>query len=223
MRSLLAVLNQFNATHPWSHNDAYTPFVLRHARAVRRAGGRIAVDVGCGTGNLAARFAEVLPEVIGIEPDERSASIAASRFAGSERVRIEHRQFGDEPRDGYDLVVFVASLHHMPLRPALQHAREALRPSGRIVVVAVAKETAADTPRSLVSLALNPLVGFIRHPRRAAAPPVAMLAPTAEPTETFDEVRTAAAEVLPGIRFRRRLFWRYTGHWTAPDRVHSAR
>ncbi|REJ05514.1 class I SAM-dependent methyltransferase [Microbacterium bovistercoris] len=217
MRHLLAALDRFNAAHPWSHNDAYSHFVLRHARAVRRAGGRVAADVGCGSGNLAAALAGVLPVVIGIEPDAETARSAARRFDGSARVRIEQRQFGDEPSGAYDLIVFVASLHHMPLRATLHQASAALRPQGRILIVGAARETSADAPRSLVSLALNPVIGFLKHPRRASAPPASMRAPTAEPRETFDDIRIVAAEVLPGIRMRRRLFWRYTAHWTAPS------
>jgi hypothetical protein len=29
--SVLSALDRFNRTHPWSHNDAFTGFVLRHA------------------------------------------------------------------------------------------------------------------------------------------------------------------------------------------------
>ncbi|MDR2997425.1 MAG: class I SAM-dependent methyltransferase [Microbacterium sp.] len=216
MQRLLAAVNRFNATHPWSHNDAYTRFVLRHARAVGRAGGRTAVDVGCGTGNLVARLSEVLPEVIGVEPDPGTAAAARARFASSDRARIEERGFGDEPSGAYDLIVFVASLHHMPLRATLRRANQALRPGGRIVIVGVAAETRADLPRSVASLVLNPIIGFVRHPRRASAPPAAMRAPTVEPGETFDEIRSVLVEELPGARMRRRLFWRYTAQWIAP-------
>ncbi|UJP11048.1 class I SAM-dependent methyltransferase [Microbacterium sp. KUDC0406] len=224
MGRILTALNRFNAAHPWSHNDAYAWFVLRHARAVRRAGGRTAVDVGCGTGNLAARLAGILPEVIGIEPDLATARVAARRFAASDRVCIEQRRFGDEPYGSYDLIVFVASLHHMPLRATLAQARAALRPGGRILIVGVASEASADALRSLVSLAVNPIVGLLRHPHPATAPPASMRAPTAEPLETFDEIHAVAAGELPGIRMRRRLFWRYTAYWTAPLRgeVHHA-
>ncbi|MCP2636974.1 hypothetical protein K0817_010440 [Microbacterium sp. HD4P20] len=79
----LAALGRVNAAHPWSHNDAYVRFVLRHARAVRRHGGDTAVDVGCGTGNLLRRLSEVFPKTIGIEPDADTAAIAELRFRGS--------------------------------------------------------------------------------------------------------------------------------------------
>lgn len=210
-------LDRVNAAHPWSHNDAFAGFVLRHARAVRRRGGDTAVDAGCGTGALASALSEVFPAVIGIEPDADAAASAAQRLAGRP-VRVEQRRFGAEPEDAYDLIVFVASLHHMPLRATLQDARAALRPGGRIVIVGLARETSADLLRSATSLLLNPLIGMVRGRSRAAEPPVRAHAPTAPATRTFDEIRAIAADVLPGIRMRRRLFWRYTAHWEAPGR-----
>lgn len=211
----LAVLERVNAAHPWSHNDAYARFVLRHARAMRRRGGDTAVDVGCGTGNLLSALAEIFPTAIGIEPDAGTAAAAAGRFTG-DAVLIESRAFGSEPQGAYDLITFVASLHHMPLRAALQDARAALRPGGRVVIVGVARETSKDALRSGASLLLNPLVGLVRHPSRATRPPAHMQAPTTAATQSFDEIRAFASEVLPGIRMRRRLFWRYTASWEAP-------
>lgn len=211
----LATIERVNSAHPWSHNDAYAGFILRHARAVRRHGGDTAVDVGCGTGNLLRALSEIFPNAIGIEPDADTAATAARRFTGNE-IRIEHRNFGSEPSGAYDLITFVASLHHMPLRTALQDARAALRPGGRIVIVGVARETTKDAVCSGISLVLNPLVGLMHHPSRAARPPSHMQAPIAEATQSVDEIHAIANEVLPGIRMRRRLFWRYTASWESP-------
>lgn len=211
----LSAISRLNAAHPWSHNDAYTPFVLRHARAVRRRGGNTAVDVGCGTGNLLVRLARVFPTAIGIEPDPDMARAAGERFSTRSGARIEQHRFGTKPPHAYDLIVFVASLHHMPLEETLRHARDAVRPDGRVVIVGVARETPGDSVRTWISVLLNPIVGLIRHPARATQTPAHMTAPTAEAEDSFDEIRAIAETILPGIRMRRRLFWRYTAHWTA--------
>ena len=212
---LSAVIDRLNAAHPWSHNDAYTGFVMAQARAVRRGGGDTAVDAGCGTGNLLSRLSEVFPTVIGIEPHAPTAASATRRFP-AQKVRIENRAFRAEPPGAYDLITFVASLHHMPLHTALRDARAALRPGGRVVIVGVARATWRDAPRSGLSLLLNPLVGLVRHPRRANGQPAHMQAPATEATQSFEQIRTIANDILPGIRMRRRLFWRYTATWVAP-------
>lgn len=212
---VLEVLDRLNAAHPWSHNDAYAGFVMRHARKVRRHGGDTAADVGCGTGGLLSALSESFPTAIGIEPDAGTAAVAARRLTGN-GVRVEARTFGSEPPGAYDMITFVASLHHMPLHAALQDAREALRPGGRIVIVGIARETSKDALSSGVSLLLNPLVGLVRHPSHAVTVPPPVQAPTAEATQSFEEIRAIARDMLPGIRMRRRLFWRYTASWEAP-------
>ena len=211
----LSAISRLNAAHPWSHNDAYTPFVLRHARAVHRRAGNTAVDVGCGTGNLLMHLARVFPTAVGIEPDPDTARAAASRSSTRSGARVEQRRFGTEPSQAYDLIVFVASLHHMPMEETLRRARDAVRPGGRVVIVGVARETPGDSVRTWASVLLNPIIGLIRHPTRATQTPAHMAAPTAEPEHSFDEIRAVAETVLPGIRMRRRLFWRYTAHWSA--------
>ena len=84
------------------------------------------------------------------------------------------------------------------------------------MIVGVARETRSDRLRSAASLVLNPLVGFIRHPRRAPATPLHMQAPTVDARQTFDQIQAVAHRLLPSIRMRRRLFWRYTAVWEDP-------
>ena len=180
-------------------------------------GGTAALDVGCGTGNLVRRLALVFPSVTGIEPDAATAAIAAQRFQDSGTIRIAQHRFDEESRQNYDLIVFSASLHHMELMATLIRVRSMLRPGGRVVIVGVARETSADIARSLVSLVLNPIIGFLRHPQPVSEPPVNMQAPAIEATEAFDDIRAIADQVMPGIRMRRRLFWRYTAYWMAPE------
>ncbi|MGH8967411.1 MAG: class I SAM-dependent methyltransferase, partial [Actinomycetes bacterium] len=76
-----------------------------------------------------------------------------------------------------------------------------------------------DLAVDLVSSFTNPVVGMIKHPRPVVdapaddGPPV----PVRDARETYGEVRSAAARVLPGARFRQRLFFRYTLEWTRPS------
>jgi len=214
----LARLARFNAEHPWSHNDAYAPWVLWHARQVRRHGGTRALDVGCGTGGLLRRLSGVLDDVSGIEPDPATATRAHAHLGDARSIAVQNLAFEDLEITGarYDLITFVAVLHHLDLVPALEKARGLLSPGGRILIVGLAKEAEADLPWTVVSMLLNPLIGAIRHPRRATRRSEGMTAPTAEQRETFEEIRDAARTVLPGARMRRGLLWRYTAVWTAP-------
>ncbi|TCC03000.1 class I SAM-dependent methyltransferase [Kribbella soli] len=212
----LATLARFNDAHPWSHNDAYAALVLHHARRVRAAGGTEALDVGCGTGNLVRRLAGVFPAATGIEPDASTAAQARRTTADLTNVRILTQPFNELQGNRYDLITFVAVLHHLPLKATLEKTRELLRPGGRLVVVGISREAPADLPWSIASMVLNPIVGIAKHPRRSHTIPAHMTAPTAMAEESFEEIALAAEHTLPGARLRRSLFWRYTLCWKAP-------
>lgn len=218
LMGVLRRLGAFNAAHPWSHNRAYTPWVLWHARRVKRHGGSTALDVGCGTGRLVKQLAAVLDEVVGVEPDPATAATARRELLTTRNATVVESGFDSHSFDGrtFDLVTFVAVLHHLPLVSTLDAARRLVRPGGRLVIVGVARETKADLGWSMASLLLNPIVGAIRHPRRATTIPEDMTAPTREPEDTYQEIAQAARQVLPGVRMHRGLFWRYTAVWVAP-------
>ncbi|WP_156364259.1 class I SAM-dependent methyltransferase [Curtobacterium sp. Leaf261] len=213
---VLAALGRFSDEHPWSHNDVYAPFVLWHARRAGR--GAAVLDVGCGTGTLLRRLARIGSAVVGLEPDARTAALARANVTGVRNVAVREEPFDLAVRGEpcYDVVTFVASLHHLPLAQALEAARSLLRPSGRLVIVGIAREEPRDLAWSIASVILNAGIGVVRHPRRAVAPPQSMTAPTATPLLTFSEVHGVARRALPGIKMQRSLFWRYVAVWVAP-------
>ncbi|MBB4967260.1 class I SAM-dependent methyltransferase [Saccharothrix violaceirubra] len=212
---LLTRLERFNRRHPWSHNDHYGPWV---ARRVAASGARHVLDVGCGTGNLVARLRHRATTVTGLEPDPATARVAAERFAGRSGITVERADFAARDRQRrWDAITLVAVLHHLPLEPTLRELRDSLTPGGRLVVVGCYRDD--RSPRLLVDLPAvlaNPVVGLLRHPACADAPPPHMTAPTAVASETLAEIRAAAGRELPGARIRRRLFWRYTLVYDAP-------
>ncbi|MFF0308514.1 class I SAM-dependent methyltransferase [Streptosporangium sp. NPDC004379] len=208
-------LDRFNRRHPWSHNDHYGRWV---AAQVASCGARHVLDVGCGTGNLAALLRRRAATVTGLEPDPATARIAAERFAHDPAVTIVHTGFaGRDPQRRWDAVTLVAVLHHLPLVPTLRELRGCLAPGGRLVVVGCHREAGpADLITALPAMVANPIMGLVKHPARADAPPLHMTAPTVDPQETLADIRAAVAGELPGARIRRRLFWRYTLVYDAP-------
>ena len=213
---LLRLLHRLNQAHPWSHNDAYTPLVVLAARRVRRAGGTSALDIGCGTGNLVTRLAHKLPQVTGLEADHRTANLTAAATAHLPTVRIEHAHFPQPEARRFDLVSMVAVLHHMPLNDGLRAARQSVAPGGRLIVIGAYREAPSDWPLSLLSLALNPLIGMILHPRSNGRIPQHMTAPTTSPTDTYRDIASAFRAELPGVSIHRAIFWRYVASWRAP-------
>lgn len=196
----------------WNHNSAYFPFVLRSVPH----GCRDVLDVGCGDGRLARSLAGPDRQVLGLDPSADMIALARDRGAGVAGLEFRRGAFLDQPFPpaSFDLVSFVASLHHMDQEAALVRAAELLRPGGRLVVVGLA---ATRSPAEWILSGLCLPVVRINNlrPNYAMAPGM----PVKEAELTWREVRALARRVLPGARYRHRLYYRYSLLWTKPERA----
>jgi 2-polyprenyl-3-methyl-5-hydroxy-6-metoxy-1,4-benzoquinol methylase len=191
----------------WNHNTAYHPWLL--GIAARHRGD--VLDVGCGDGLLAQRLARVSRSVVGIDPDPAAVKRALTRVTGMENVSVLESAFGGYDDERYDLITFVASLHHLELRPTLIRARDMLRPGGEIAVVGLsANTTVRDWLWSGLCLPAVRIGSRLHRETRDVGVVVA------EPREGLNEIRRVAAEVLPGARIRRALYYRYLLRWRKP-------
>ncbi|WP_167146301.1 class I SAM-dependent methyltransferase [Actinomyces sp. ZJ308] len=195
----------------WNHNVAF------HRRIVRDAGlrGGRALDVGCGDGLLLARLATVCRCVVGIDPDEQAVVRACRRLDQIPQieVRLDDVMDPDLPeRVGtFETVSCVATLHHLPLKPALRRLGELVAPGGRLIVVGLAANK-SPWDWTLSALAVLPLrvIGALYGEMRDIG------VATATPRESFGEIRDTASRMLPGARIRRRFYYRYTLIWDRP-------
>jgi hypothetical protein len=123
--------------------------------------------------------------------------------------------------DGYDVITSISTLHHVPLADTLTVLASRLRAGGTLAAIAVPK---IDLPRDLpveaaavlahrvlgVTFAVRMLLDGQRpYPFERSHADM----PTADPSATTTEVRELAERVLPGVRVRRLLFWRYLLVW----------
>lgn len=208
IRTVAHHLNELNQQHPWSHNDHFHPWILRHLPARRRR----ALDVGCGRGELLAGLASEFDAVHGTDRDDQMRRVAAERCAelGGVTVGAEELAALTGP---YDLITMVAVLHHLDVASALAEVRRLLAPGGRLLVVGLAPpHSRRDQLWDVASAVVNPLMGMIKHPRRADGP-VPEPFPVRDPELSFDELRTVTGSILPGAHLRRRLFFRHTLRW----------
>lgn len=107
----------------------YADFLAQHIPA----GVKTILDVGCGTGKLAAKLAEMGYEIECISP-----SPFLSRYARSllpKGVPVHEYYFQDFPiRRTYDLVLFSESFQYIPLDIVLAQSERCLNPNGHILV-----------------------------------------------------------------------------------------
>lgn len=189
----------------WNHNAAYHPWLIDIAARHR---GHV-LDVGCGDGLLAQRLAPVSRSVTAIDPDADAVQRAAHRLAAHEHVGVSHEAFETfTPGSKFDLITFVASLHHMDLRASLVKARELLTPSGQIAVVGcVANKSVRDWVWAVICVP-PARFGSWWHSETCNVGVV-----VTEPREGLDEIRRIASDVLPGASVRRALYYRYLLRW----------
>ncbi len=120
-------------------------FDLSSRVAERMRPGKIAVDLGCGTGDLLETLLEKAGAVIGVDSSSRMLELARQRFArngGSVSLRIgelEHLPLADGEAD---FAVASMALHHLsrPLK-GIEEARRVLSPGGLLMVVDFEKHT----------------------------------------------------------------------------------
>jgi SAM-dependent methyltransferase len=200
----------------WNHNVHYHGVV---ARAIPDRCDR-ALDVGCGTGRLTRELSRVVPHVTGVDRDERSIAVARS-LAGSADIDYRHGDFLRLPLQpgSFGLVAAVASLHHMDSAAALRRMAELLQPGGVLVVIGLARNGWSPLGLALelpAGVSNRIRLGWRRSPRPGTPaagyqPPIVW-----PPAETYAQIRDLADRLLPGMRYRRHLYWRYSISWRKP-------
>ena len=211
---ILGALERFHAARPWDHNAHFHGWIMRQ---LPRRFGR-ALDVGAGSGDLARLLAGRAQAVQGVDADP--GIVARARELTSPSAPVTYTvadALTGTPPGPYDVITCVATIHHLPFEDALVHFRELLAPGGTLVVVGLARpRSRGDYVFDLLSVPANVAMALIKNRGRTVPRPVAMTAPFRPATMTFAEIVRTAQRLLPGVRLRRRLFWRYTLVWRRP-------
>jgi SAM-dependent methyltransferase len=193
----------------WNHNLHYSRLVLDAVPP----GSRTALDVGCGEGTLTRALRRAVPQVTGLDPD--APSIERARAQDDPDAPIDYVQGGllttPLPSGSFDVVVAVASLHHMDAEAGLRAVADVLAPGGVLVVVGCAR---SSLPRDVGWEAAGVIANAWHRGRRSywehSAPTVW------PPPVTHADVRRLTRDLLPGARYRRHVLWRYSLVWTKP-------
>ena len=130
-----AIAERYDETIPPHVAEHYlekrTAFIAAHQPA-----GRV-LDVGCGTGALAARLSELGYEVVGVDPSEGMLEVLRRRAPQVEAIRASGV---DLPFDdaAFDLTLSVATMHHIAdpeaVRSTLHEMVRVTRPEGHVLV-----------------------------------------------------------------------------------------
>ncbi len=120
---------------PWNHNYAYNGWISK------RIGKRNKIlDIGCGNGTLAMALRTPENHILGIDPSALSIQKANDRnnYDNVKFVQTTFEEF-DANGDRFDAIIFVASIHHMNMRNAIDKAKKLLEQNGVLIIVGLAK------------------------------------------------------------------------------------
>jgi SAM-dependent methyltransferase len=209
---LATAMADLNARHPWSHNDHFHSWVLANLPERRH----LAVDVGCGRGELLACLSPHFDAVRGADVDSVMRQYATSRCAGLPNVTVTEGSWTDLP-EAVDLVTMIAVLHHLDAATALRKVTRLLAPGGRFLAVGLAPpRSVSDHVWDLASMVTNPLIGYVKHPWPSALTVEPPPLPVRDPTLPFGELRQVVRAVMPGAVMRHHVAFRHTIAWTKP-------
>lgn len=103
------------------------------------------LDLGCGTGQLAARLAERVPRgsVLGVDPAEEMIRVARRQHRHRKNLRFAVGSSEAIPADAgvFDVVASTISFHHWA-RPvdSLRDIARVLRPNGRVLILDLCRD-----------------------------------------------------------------------------------
>lgn len=212
----------------WDHNAYYHRLLLRQ---VPQRCHRV-LDVGCGAGAFAAQLAQRAEQVDALDRSAEMIEEAKRRTPGTVNCVLADVLADPLPGGEYDAIFSISALHHMPLQDSLPVLAAALRPGGILAAIALPRpDLRHELPVEITAAAGHRLLGVMFLTRRllgsssgfakdsAGAPmPVVM-----DPPLTTREVAHQAAAVLPGVRVRRLVFWRYLLVWQKPATADAGR
>lgn len=129
----------------WDHGAGNNPGLVKVVEAVLQeaapAQGMLAVDLGCGSGQLTLRLAAEVASVIGVDVSQRMIDLLAANAREAGVTNVEGRATPIEHLDvaagSVDVVVSNYALHHLrdPDKAlAVRRAAGWLKPGGRLVV-----------------------------------------------------------------------------------------
>lgn len=205
----------------WDHNSYYQRLLLRR---LPRSCGRV-LDVGCGAGAFASRLADHAQHVDAIDRSAVMIEQARRRVPGNVRLIEADVLTEPLPECWYDAIVSITAVHHMALAEVLPRLAAALRPGGVLAVVALPRtDLPRDLPVELAAGVAHRLLGVTFLLLRASGgrrwyglePGREEMPVHLRPLLTTGQVRQQAAAILPGVRVRRLLFWRYLLSWEKP-------
>jgi ubiquinone/menaquinone biosynthesis C-methylase UbiE len=199
----------------WDHNNHYHRFLLKQLPAQRK----IALDIGCGTGEFSRLLAQHFERVVAIDLSPNMIEVAKQRSRQFSNIdfQVANVLQWDLPSKKFDAIVSIAALHHLPVESLLPNLKAALKPGGRLVILDLLEhENLQDKLSDLVAVPLNWLFQMLRNKHIQQSPEAAAAMREHLRTDkylTLSQVRRIYTSALKSAKVRKHLLWRYSVVW----------
>jgi ubiquinone/menaquinone biosynthesis C-methylase UbiE len=201
-------------TDGWNHNSHYHRFLLRHVpRPCQQA-----LEVGCGSGTFARLLATRVEQVLALDVSSQMIRLVQERSQQYPQItfHVADAMSWEFPSDHFDCIVSIATLHHVPLEEMLLKMKHALRVNGVLLVLDLYQESLAGSFTSVAAIPVNLILKYLNAGRFREPPEVR--AAWAEHGKhdtylTLSELRQRCRMLLPGVKIRKHLLWRYSLMW----------
>ncbi len=189
----------------WNHNYAYHNWIIK-----RINNNSTVLDVGCGDGTLCFKLSSC-NKVVGIDPSENSIKIANQNNTYDNVSFINDDYLKYNFKEKFDVIIFVASIHHMNMEKALLKAQRLLKKNGKIIIVGLAKpSTIIDNIIELFRVIPSFIISKIKRNKTSEE----LNIETNYTFPTMNEVRLTIKKILvSNYKLRQALHYRYLLTW----------
>ncbi len=195
-----------NAQTPWNHNFAYNGWISKVIGNRNRI-----LDVGCGDGTLAQFLRTPDNHILGIDPSPSSIQKAKAHneYQNVDFIQKSFEDFNVE-NTKFDAIIFVASIHHMGMKEAIDKAKSYLEKNGVLIVVGLAKPANfLDWIIEVLRVIPSGIVSAVKNNTTSEELNIDVSYDIPQMTE----VRKICAKLLFGHKLRYGLHYRYLLTW----------
>lgn len=210
------VIKQFDSIaflpDTWDYNQEYLKYILKRLpKNVNEC-----LDIGCGTGKLTKQIAPFCKDVIGIDISGNMIKEAIKR---NPRMNIEYKkididEYFNNNKHKYDLIITIATLHHLNIKNIFQQVKNHLNPYGMFFVLDLyKKENFYEYFLSGLAFLLNPILFLIKRKRLSNTINEKIVWKEHSKYDylpAFKEILNNAREVFGKVEMKHHLFWRYS-------------
>jgi 2-polyprenyl-3-methyl-5-hydroxy-6-metoxy-1,4-benzoquinol methylase len=199
----------------WEHNNHYHKFLLNFVpkNCIQ------ALDIGCGKGDFTRLLAKRSQNVVGIDlaPEMLKKAKIESMDYGNIKYELGDILEKDLGINNYDCITSIATFHHLTMREILIKLKDCIKPNGVLIILDLYKEkTWSDKLLSIVAVPINIIMMIIKTGKsKKSKEEIKVWEEHAKHDNymTIEEINNICEELLPGVRIRRHLFWRYSLVW----------